>query len=143
MKVDLASLGPEEKMLLIGIAVVALTVLALLVRKLIKRTKRDYFLSSWKALQTRCADKEQWSTAIFEADALLDKALQKKKLKGKTMGERLVSAQNIFTDNDGAWYGHKLRKKLEEKPDRALKKTEVKKALLGLGQALKDLGVMK
>ncbi len=140
---NLRNLELEEKIILVVVGVVGLCIIILLIQKVFKRQKRDYFLISWKALQARCADKTQWATAIFEADDLLDKALQKKKVKGKTMGERLVSAQNIFTDNDGAWYGHKLRMKLEEKPGTALKKQDVKKALLGLGQALRDLGVMK
>lgn len=139
---NIKDLGPEEIAVIVCGGLLILIVLGLLLRKLFKRQKRDYFLKSWKALQARCADKSQWATAIFEADDLLDKALIKRKMKGKTMGERLVSAQNTFTDNDTAWYGHKLRMKLEEKPGTALKKQDVKKALLGLGQALRDLEVM-
>lgn len=139
---NIKDLGPEEVAAIIFGGLLILVILAFLVRKLLKRQKRDYFLKSWKSLQSRCADKSQWATAIFEADDLLDNALKKRKMKGKTMGERLVAAQNTFTDNDSAWYGHKLRMKLEEKPGTALKKQDVKKALLGLGQALRDLRVM-
>jgi hypothetical protein len=73
---------------------------------------------------------------------LLDDALRKKKIKGKTMGERLVNAQKIFSDNDGVWYGHKLRKKIDNIPEYTPKKQEVKKALLGLRVGLKDIGAM-
>lgn len=139
---NIKDLGPEEIAIIVCAGLVVLVIFGLLLRKLFRRQKKDYFLKSWKALQARCADKSQWATAIFEADDLLDKALQKKKMKGKTMGERLVSAQRVFSDNDSAWYGHKLRMKLEEKPGTTLKKQEVKKALLGLGQALRDLEVI-
>ena len=58
------------------------------------------------------------------------------------MGERLVDAQKVFTDNDGVWYAHKLRKKVEAEPDFKLKKTDVKDALIGIRQGLKDLGAL-
>ena len=58
------------------------------------------------------------------------------------MGERLVSVQRRLTDNDGAWFGHKLRNKLEADPGTKLKEVDVKDALIGIRQALKDLGAL-
>ncbi len=143
MMFNFSNLGAEELSAVAVTAGAILLILATALVKLIRRPKGRYFSNEWKKLQARCADKEQWSIAIFEADELLDKALKKRKIKGKTTGERLVSAQKMFSDNDSAWFGHKLRKKLEEKPDTKLRKQDVKRALLGLGQALRDLGVMK
>src|SRR5205085_1036068 len=94
----------------------------------------------WSELQAYCKTKETWPEALFAADKLLDKALIKKGFKGKSMGERLVSAQRTFTDNDDLWYAHKLCKKLHENPDTKLREKEVKTALIGFRQALKDLG---
>jgi hypothetical protein len=58
------------------------------------------------------------------------------------MGERLVKAQRLLTDNDGVWFGHKLRNRIEEGENVKLKETEVKDALMGIRQALKDLGAL-
>jgi hypothetical protein len=58
------------------------------------------------------------------------------------MGERLVNAQRAFSDNDAVWFGHKLVKKLNEEHDVKLKESDVKKALIGLRQGLRDLGAL-
>jgi hypothetical protein len=59
------------------------------------------------------------------------------------MGERLVSAQRELTDNDGVWFGHKLRNRLVHETNVKLTKQEVQEALVGIREALKDLGAMK
>jgi hypothetical protein len=122
--------------------IIATIVVGLLIKMWPKKRGKPHFRKKWRALQARCKDKDQWATAIFEADDLLDEALICKKIKGKTMGERLVSAQNIFSDNDSVWSAHKLRGKLEDSPKTKLNKTDVKQSLLSFGQALKDLGVV-
>lgn len=126
---------------LVGL-IVAVLLIIVLIKKRPKKRGKTYFRRKWRALQARCSDKATWATAIFEADDLLDEALKKKKFKGKGMGERLVSAQNMFSDNDAVWSAHKLRTKLDDKPSTTLNKTNVKKALLAFGQAMKDLGVI-
>lgn len=101
-----------------------------------------YFAEKWQAAQKLCARKETWALAIIDADKLLDEALKQRRYKGKTMGERLVSAQRDFSDNDGIWYGHKLRNRLVHE-DVKLREADVKDALLGLRQGLRDLGALK
>ena len=104
--------------------------------------KSDDFQTKWQGLQKMCADKTAWRDVVLDADNLLDEALRKKHLGGKNMGERLVRAQRLFTDNDGVWFGHKLRGKLEGEPKMKLKEKDVKEALVGIRQALKDLGAL-
>lgn len=101
------------------------------------------FQKRWVELQRLCGNTETWPLAIINADKLLDDALRQRKYKGKTMGERLVAAQHDITNNDGVWFGHKMRNKLvhEETPD--LKKQEVLNILTSFRQALKDLGALK
>lgn len=123
-------------------AVVILFVGFIITKKAPKRIKQEKFAKKWKQLQDRCADSEQWAIAIIEADTLLDEALKKKRFKGGSMGERLVEAQKLFTNNDAVWYGHKLRTKLDANPEMPLRKEDVQKALLGLRQALKDIGAL-
>jgi hypothetical protein len=104
-----------------------------------KRVKIRHYSKRWKDIQKLCPSKETWPQAVIEADNLLDDVLKKRRYKGSSMGERLVEAQKIFTDNDSVWYAHKLRKKIEAEPSIKLKKAEVKDALFGIRQGLKDL----
>ncbi len=103
----------------------------------------EYFKQKWQESQAFCKDKSTWPLAIIGADKLVDEALKRRKYKGKTMGERMVAAQRDFSDNDGVWYAHKLRNRLVHEVDTKLKEADVKKALMGLRQALKDLGALK
>ena len=72
---------------------------------------RSNYAARWKSLQKLLADKKTWKDAVIEADKLLDNALKQRHYKGKTMGERLVSAQHELTKNDMVWYSHKLSNK--------------------------------
>ena len=103
------------------------------------------FTERWKTLQQYCSSRKTWPKAIIEADHLLDDVLKKKRYKGKTTGERLVSAQHELTSNDTAWLGHKLRSRMEqaEIDVRKLKKKDMVIALSGFRQALRDLGALK
>ena len=97
----------------------------------------------WSDLQKFCASRETWPLAIITADKLLDEALKNKKFKGKSMGERLVSGQRIFSDNDGLWFSHNLAKKLMDETAVRLRQADVKRSLLGVRQALRDIGVLE
>ncbi len=134
-----------HKYLPIIIAAVILILLAILIffRKRPKALKVSYYEKKWAELQQLCADKATWADAIINADKLLDEALKRKKYGGKSMGERLVSAQRDFTDNDTLWFGHKLRNKISVEPTFKLKQKDVKEALIGIKRALKDLGAFK
>ncbi len=121
---------------------IVLIVLALLTRKRKKPLNVEYFTEKWNEAQKLCARKETWPLAVITADNILDEALKKAGYKGKTMGERLVAAQRDLSDNDGVWFGHKLRNKLAHETDVKLNKNDVKDALIGIRQALRDLGAI-
>lgn len=105
--------------------------------------KPEKFATKWKDLQAYCRDKATWKDALLEADKLLDKALKKRKFKGKSMGERLVNAQRFITDNDDIWDAHNLVKKLIDAPEKVrLKEDDVREALISFREALKDLGAL-
>lgn len=139
-------MSTEVIILLIGIVIVCLTVLVVMLKFTLRRApmkpRKKTYERRWKELQAYCKSKDTWPKALLDADNLLDKALIKRGFKGKTMGERLVSAQRKFTDNDELWYAHKLVKKLQDDPEMKLKEREVKDALIGFRQALKDLGAL-
>lgn len=126
----------------VPVVVVGASVALFIVRKRPQVLKQNYFQQQWVELQKMCRQKETWPSAVLDADKLLDEALKKRKLGGKNMGERLVKAQRIFTDNDSVWFGHKLRNRIESDPETKLKEGDVKEALIGIRQALKDLGAL-
>jgi len=108
-----------------------------------RRLKKPKFVLRWRELQLYCRDKTTWPQALRAADKLLDKALRKKRIKGKSMGARLVSAQRLFTDNDDVWQAHNLVKQLNERPDKVkLNESVVKEALISYREALKDIGAL-
>jgi hypothetical protein len=114
----------------------------ILIVRLPRRPKQSKFVSRWRELQKLCKNKDTWPLAIINADSLLDEAMKRLKISGKTMGERMVSAQKMFTDNDAVWHAHKLRNRLAHDEPVKLTEQDVKDALIGFGQALKDLGAL-
>lgn len=126
---------------LLGLILLCL-VLLLIIRRVKRRVRPKKFRAKWQDLQKKLPKKENWLDALQEADNLLNDAMKKNKIKGSTTGERLVNAQKLFKDKDEVWFGHKLCKKHQENPDLKLKKDDVKRALIALRQALKDLGAI-
>ena len=122
--------------------VVVLAVVIAVYYKLPKRLKVNYFQRKWIELQKLCSNKDTWPQAIINADKLVDQALKRRHYSGKSPGERLVSAQRKLSNNDGIWFGHKLRNKIDSQPKMKLREKDVKNALVGFRQALKDIGAL-
>ncbi len=137
------SLSPERIAFYIFVLFLVLIAVVVIRKVMPKKVKHDKYVDKWKNLQSKLIDKNKWGEAVVEADDLLVEALKNKKIKGSSAGERMVSAQKIFSNNDGVWFGHKLRRRIDLHPDVKLKKEDVKKALVGIAQGLKDLGVLK
>jgi hypothetical protein len=124
------------------VAFVIIVILAAITRKVPKKLKVDKYTKQWRELQSFCKDKAKWPDAIGSAEKLLENALKKRKYKGKTMGEMMVSAQKVFTDNDGVWFAHNLYKKISSGDIKSLREDDVKEALMAYRQALRDLGAL-
>ena len=120
----------------------ALLILVVIITLLVNRRYKLSYEQRWKDIQKLLAKKSNWKQAIILADRMLDEMLKKRHFKGKTMGERLVSAQHELSANDKVWFSHKLRNKLDS-DDIKLTKNEVKDSLLGFWLALKDLGAFR
>jgi hypothetical protein len=133
---------------IVGIIVLAVVLLVAAIAALIifkkrpRRLNKQYYKKRWQEAQGLCKNQGTWPLAVINADKLLDEALKKRKYKGKTMGERLVSAQHQIRNNDHVWFGHKLRNKLVHEEFTKLKKKDVLEALVGFREALKDLGAL-
>jgi hypothetical protein len=124
------------------VLIIVIVIVALKVRRR-RNTRPQNFRTKWNELQKFCASRETWPLAVISADKLLDEALKRKRLRGKSMGERLVSAQRKLSNNDGVWYAHNLAKKLNDSTANVkLREGDVKKALVGVRQAMRDLGVL-
>ncbi len=110
-----------------------------------RRKSQKYFTKNWQELTIYCKARKTWPVAITEADRLLNIALKQKKYKGKTLGERLVSAQHDLRLNEEIWFSHKFTQKiLEDNVDvRTLKKKDMLRALSGYREALRDLGALE
>ena len=131
--------------LVIAAAVFVLIIFVMAVRFSKRRKKKlnpDYFMERWVALQKCCGTRKTWPDAIIEADALLDEALRRSGYKGRTTGERLVSAQRALSNNESVWFGHKLCKRIPDEDVRRLRKQDILEALHGFRQALRDLGAL-
>jgi len=132
--------------LLLVAAIFGILVLAILARfahKLPSRSlNKGYFYGRWTELLEHLQSQQSMALAVIDADKLVDEALRRRNFRGKTMGERLVAAQKVLSQNDSVWYGHKLRNRLVHEPAVRLKKQEVQQALNGFRQALKDLGAL-
>lgn len=141
-------MNPSPKMTMILAAVGVLVILVVLfgssiiVRRSRRNSKYASFKPRWQEVQKLCGKSDTWPMAVINADKLLDDALKLGGFKGKTMGERLVAAQRTLSDNDGVWFGHKLRNKLVHEDMSKLPKEDVQIALKGLRQALIDLGML-
>jgi len=127
----------------IGVFVLLLGIAGAVYKRRPRTLKTAQFQTKWAELQKMCKDQKTWPLAVIDADKLLDDALKKRRFKGKTMGERLVSAQRAISNNDGAWFGHKLRNRLVHEQDTVVREKDIKQALVGIRQALKDLGALR
>lgn len=106
------------------------------------KLNKDYYREKWANIDAASTQEVGWVQAIVEADKLLDDALKKSGYKGKTMGERLVSASRAFSDKDRTWAAHKLRNRVVHETSIKLRKKHVQGALSAFQRALKDLGAL-
>jgi hypothetical protein len=128
--------------IIIIFGIVMLAIVSRLGRRARPKLDQAYFHRQWGELLARVKTPEGMVLAIIDADKLLDFALKKHHFRGRTMGERLVSAQRTLSDNDAVWYAHKLRNRLVHEPNVRLKKKEAQMALAGFRIGLRDLGAL-
>lgn len=78
---------------------------------------------------------------LIETDKLLDYALQQRKIKGGTLGERLKNAKDLFDHSsyNNVWEAHKLRNRLVHEVDATADAKQLKTAVTELGQGIMSL----
>jgi hypothetical protein len=135
-------MSPEAIVAAVGMVLVVSSLVFVLVRKLPKRLKAAHYTRKWRDIQRLCSVETNWPQAILLSDELLNEVLRKKQKSGKTMGERMVSAQKVFTSNDAIWKAHKFANKIRTNEPFKIKEAEVKNSLIAYRQALRDLGAL-
>lgn len=104
----------------------------------------DHYRTKWLAIEQQLKRDEEasYSLCVLNADKLLDQALKDRGMKGETMGDRLKSAKNIFSNRNNVWSAHKLRNKIAHEPDVKVTYDSARYALADFKRALKDVGAI-
>jgi len=98
----------------------------------------------WMAIekQLKRDDVSSCHLAILNADKLLDQALREKGVSGETMGERMKTAKDTWSNANAVWSAHKLRNQIAHEPDVQINYDESRRAIVAFKQALKDVGAI-
>lgn len=125
---------------IVGVGLVLLVVLGR--TKSAPRLNTAWYQERWSALETQFEDGQAGQTlAVISADKLLDKAMQERGFKGKTMGERLKNNPTAFGDINAIWRAHKLRNRIAHDHVNVYE-AECRQALKDLRQGLRNLGAL-
>lgn len=131
---------------MVGILVVG--VLLIVVMALTKRAPVgldvEKYRSRWLQIESSLKRDEQLSyhMAILNADKLLDQALRDRAIKGETMGERMKTARNTWSNANAVWTAHKLRNQIAHETDVRIGYDDTRRALASFKQALRDIGAV-
>lgn len=79
---------------------------------------------------------------IINADKLLSQALEELGVSGNTMGERMKTFGNRFSNQNQIWQAHKIRNKIAHEGEFRLSLKQTKAVLYSFKQALKDVGAI-
>ncbi|HCR55387.1 TPA: hypothetical protein DIV49_00275 [Candidatus Saccharibacteria bacterium] len=104
----------------------------------------DKYRKDWLGIERQLVKNQEASyhLCILNADKLLDQALRQLGYKGSTMGERLKSAQDKWSNRNNVWTAHKLRNKIAHESDVQISYDTTRRALAAFRQALKDVGAI-
>ena len=136
-------MDPTTIFLLIAIVLVGIMVfvaISLTSKKRYSFEKEEY-QAEWLHIENSLVkeNKATYTTAIIEADKLLDKALNEMGVPGKNMGERLKKAGGYFSQLNAVWHAHKLRNQIAHEYKFKVEYSQARRALASFKQALKDL----
>lgn len=104
----------------------------------------DRYRTSWLAIERQLVKGEEpsYHLALLNADKLLDQALRQRGFKGDTMGERMKTARQIWSNANAVWTAHKLRNRIAHEPDVKVSYDDARRSLSAFKQALKDIGAI-
>lgn len=104
----------------------------------------EKYQTQWLSIESSLKrdDASSAQLAILNADKLVDMALRERGFKGGTMGERMKSAKDTWSNADHIWGAHKIRNRIAHEPNVKVSYDIAKRALVAYKQALKDLGAI-
>lgn len=113
-------------------------------RKGTKHLDVEYYRAKCLEIEHQLKETEpsSYHMSVLNGDKLVDHALKGRGVKGKTMGERMISSAPSFSDRNGIWAAHKLRNKIAHESDAKVTYNEARNALSSFRKALKDLGAI-
>lgn len=127
--------------LLIGALIIAVMMLT---KKGVAQLDVDKYRSKWLAIEHMFKRDEvsSYHLCVLNADKLLDQALRERNIKGETMGERMRTVKNTWTNANAIWTAHKLRNQIAHESDVRVSYDDARHALASFKQALKDVGAI-
>jgi hypothetical protein len=138
--------NPASIFLLIAVLLAAIVGVVVLVfaSKNGPRLNTQRYQTKWLEIENALSrdNPASWQVAILSADKLLDQALRDRRVKGKTMGERMKTANKMWRNADHVWSAHKIRNKLAHEPDATITYDIALRALSAFKQGLKDMGAI-
>lgn len=104
----------------------------------------DRYRTSWLTIEQQLVKGEEATChlVVLNADKLLDQALKQRGFKGDTMGQRMVSARDKWSNANNVWNAHKLRNRIAHESDVTVGYDSARRALSAFKQGLKDLGAI-
>lgn len=132
-------------LMFLGILVIGVILLAVIgmSRRPSKKMSFEKYRSRWlKITGNLNGGDSAMRLAILDADMLLDHALKERGLAGNTLGERMKSGKDLFSDRNGIWIAHKLRNRLAHEDSVKLNLRLTNKVLDSYKKALKDLDAL-
>jgi hypothetical protein len=131
---------------LIGVLVVAvlLVVVIFLSKKGPAPLDIEKYRMRWLAIEKQLNrnDVSSLSLTVLNADKLLDQALRERGIKGETMGERMKTTKDTWSNANNVWSAHKLRNQIAHEPEVIVSYDDARRALGAFKQALKDIGAI-
>jgi len=130
------------------IGIVVIGVLLIIVITLTKKGPRqldvEKYRKKWLAIEAQLKRDEpsSYHLTVLNADKLLDQALRERNVRGETMGERMKTAKDTWSNANAVWSAHKLRNQIAHESDVQVGYDDARRALAGFKQALKDVGAI-
>jgi hypothetical protein len=129
------------------VGVLIIGVLLIAVMALTKKGTRldvEKYRMRWLSIETQLKrdNVSSYHLCVLNADKLVDHALKECGIKGTTMGDRMKSARETWSNATALWAAHKLRNQIAHETDARVGYDDARRALAGFKQALKDLGAI-
>lgn len=119
-------------------------VITMLSKKGTSRLDVEKYRMRWLKIEQQLKRDEpsSYHLCVLEADKLVDLALKERGAQGNTMGERMKSLKNVWSNRNSIWMAHKLRNQIAHEHDVRVSYEDARRALAGFKQGLKDLGAI-